>query len=118
MPLLIPDRHKQSELFSIGQCATRTPYWFTSSAARLVFEQLALQLGQNIIVENLTGAGGTIGSGMVARAEPDGYTILAHGSAHTIAPALYSSLPYHPARDFAAVVPLGISPVVLESTAQ
>ncbi len=85
----------------------------TDIIPRVVFEQLGPQLGQNIIVENRTGAGGTIGSGMVARAEPDGYTILAHGSAHTIAPALYSSLPYHPARDFAAVVSLGISPVVL-----
>jgi tripartite-type tricarboxylate transporter receptor subunit TctC len=85
----------------------------TDIIPRVVFEQLGPQLGQNIIVENRTGAGGTIGSGMVARAEPDGYTILAHGSAHTIAPALYASLPYHPARDFAAVVPLGISPVVL-----
>ncbi len=85
----------------------------TDIIPRVVFEQLGPQLGQNIIVENRTGAGGTIGSGMVARAEPDGYTVLAHGSAHTIAPALYSKLPYHPARDFAAAVPLGISPSVL-----
>lgn len=85
----------------------------TDIIPRVVFEHLGPQLGQNIIVENRTGAGGTIGTGLVARAEPDGYTVLAHGSAHTIAPALYSSLPYHPARDFAAVVRLGISPVVL-----
>lgn len=81
--------------------------------SRLVFDQLAIQLGQSIIVENRAGAGGTIGAGVVAKAEPDGYTILAHSSAHTIAPALYPSLSYHPARDFAAVVPLGVSPFIL-----
>jgi tripartite-type tricarboxylate transporter receptor subunit TctC len=85
----------------------------TDIIPRVVFEQLSPQLGQNIIVENRAGAGGTIGAAFVARADPDGYTILAHGSAHTIAPSLYSNLSYDPARDFAAVVPLGISPSVL-----
>ena len=81
----------------------------TDLIPRLVFEQLAPQIGQAIVVENRTGAGGTIGTAQVAKAEADGYTILAHGSAHTIAPALYANLAYHPARDFAAVVPFGIS---------
>jgi tripartite-type tricarboxylate transporter receptor subunit TctC len=85
----------------------------TDIVHRLVLEQLSGQLGQPIVVENRVGAGGTIGSAVVAKSEPDGYTILAHGSAHTIAPALYKSLPYHPARDFVAVVPVGISPAVL-----
>lgn len=85
----------------------------TDIVHRLVLERLSEQLGQPIVVENRTGAGGTLGSGVVARSEPDGYTILAHGAAHTIAPALYKTLPYHPARDFVAVVPVGISPSVL-----
>jgi tripartite-type tricarboxylate transporter receptor subunit TctC len=85
----------------------------TDIVHRFVLEQLSAQLGQPIVVENRVGAGGTIGSAVVARSEPDGYTILAHGSAHTIAPALYKSLPYHPARDFIAVVPVGISASVL-----
>ncbi len=85
----------------------------TDIVHRVVLEQVSPLLGQPIVVENRTGAGGTIGSGFVAKANPDGYTILAHGSAHTIAPALYKDLSYHPARDFAAVVPLGISPSVL-----
>jgi len=85
----------------------------TDIIPRLVFEQLSPQLGQPIVVENRTGAGGTIGTAFVAKADPDGYTILAHGSAHTIAPSLYSNLSYDPARDFAAVVPFGISPSVL-----
>ena len=58
-------------------------------------------------MENRTGAGGTIGTGFVAKADPDGYTMLVHSNAHTISPSLYSNLSYHPARDFAAVIPLG-----------
>ena len=85
----------------------------TDIVHRLVLEQLSAQLGQPIVVENRVGAGGTIGSAIVAKSEPDGYTILAHGSALTIAPALYKGLPYHPARDFIAVVPVGISASVL-----
>jgi tripartite-type tricarboxylate transporter receptor subunit TctC len=85
----------------------------TDIIPRIVFEQLSLQLGQSIVVENRVGAGGTIGSAFVAKADPDGYTILAHGSALTISPSLYPNLGYHPARDFAAVVPFGSSPNVL-----
>lgn len=85
----------------------------TDIIPRVVFEQLSAQLGQIIVVENRVGAGGIVGSAFVAKAEPDGYTILAHGSALTISPALHSNLGFDPARDFAAVVPLGISPSVL-----
>lgn len=85
----------------------------TDIVPRAVAEQLAAQLGEAIVFENRVGAGGTIGTAHVARAEPDGYTVLAHGSAHTIAPALYANLGYDPSRDLAAVVPLGISPGVL-----
>src|SRR5690348_352455 len=85
----------------------------TDIVPRLIFEQLGQQLGQTIVVENRAGAGGTIGSTAVARSEADGYTLLVNSNAHTIAPAFYPNLSYHPARDFAAVVPLGISPSVL-----
>jgi tripartite-type tricarboxylate transporter receptor subunit TctC len=85
----------------------------TDIVPRVVFEQLSQQLGQPIVVENRAGAGGTIGAAAVAKSEPDGYTVLVSGSAHTIAPALYPKLSYHPGHDFAAVVPLGISPNVL-----
>ena len=72
-----------------------------------VFEQRSSQLGHAIVVENRSGAGGTIGAGFVAKADPDGYTLLANSNAHTIAPSLYPNLSYDPARDFAAVIPLG-----------
>ena len=85
----------------------------TDIVHRIVLEQLAVQLGQPIIVENRVGAGGTVGTALVAKAPADGYTLLANGAAHTIAPALYKNLSYDPVRDFAAVVPLGSSPSVL-----
>lgn len=90
----------------------------TDIIPRLVFEQLTSQLGHGIIVENRSGAGGTIGTGFVAKAEPDGYTLLAHSNAHTIAPSLYPNLGYDPARDFAAVIPLGTLPGVLVVSAE
>ena len=85
----------------------------TDIMPRLVFEQIATQLGQTVIVENCPGAGGTTAANLVAKADPDGYTLLINSSAHTIAPALYPSSSYHPAQDFAAVISLGIVPSVL-----
>jgi tripartite-type tricarboxylate transporter receptor subunit TctC len=81
--------------------------------ARIVFEPLSQQLGQSIVVENRGGAGGTIGAGMVARADPDGYTLLAHSSAHVATPAIYPNAPYDAARDFVAVAALGSSPNIV-----
>jgi tripartite-type tricarboxylate transporter receptor subunit TctC len=85
----------------------------TDIIPRVVFEQLSVQLKQSIVVENRVGAGGATGSASVAKAEPDGYTILAHGSALTISPALHSNLGFDPARDLVPVIPLGASPNVL-----
>ncbi len=86
---------------------------FTDVLPRVVFDQVGKQLGQTVIVENRTGAGGTIGTAAVVRAEPDGYTLLATSSAHTITPAIYPNLNYDTARDLSAVVSLGQSPLVM-----
>ncbi len=80
---------------------------------RLVFEQLSQQLGQTIVVENRGGAGGTIGTSAVAKAEPDGYTMLVHSSAHTITPALYPALSYDVIKDFVTVGAIGSVPNVM-----
>lgn len=85
----------------------------TDIVHRIVLLQLSVQLRQPIVVENRIGAGGTIGTALVANAQADGYTLLANGAAHTIAPALYKNLSYDPVRQFAAVVPIGSSPSVL-----
>jgi tripartite-type tricarboxylate transporter receptor subunit TctC len=81
--------------------------------ARVFSEQLSHQLGQPVIVENRPGAGGTLGTNAVAKAAPDGYTILIHSNGHTIAPAVYPSLPYDPVTDFIAVSELAYFPNVL-----
>lgn len=80
---------------------------------RIVFEHVSTQVGQSFVIENRTGAGGTIGASAVARADPDGYTILVHSSAHVVAPAVYANLPYDVTRDFAGITPLGLQPHVL-----
>lgn len=90
-----------------------TPGSVIDVAPRLVFEHLASQLGHPVVAENRPGAGQTMGASAVARAEPDGYTLLVNSAAHAIAPSLYPNLDYHPARDFAAVIPLGLTPFVL-----
>jgi hypothetical protein len=79
---------------------------------RIVLDPLGAALGQSIVVENRGGAGGTIGSALVAKAEPDGYTLLVQASAHSAAPAAYPNIPYDPVRDFAAVIPFGTVPNV------
>lgn len=81
--------------------------------SRVVLEQLSARLGQPVVVENRPGAGGTTGAAFVAKADRDGHTLLAHSSAHTIAPALYPRLSYHPSRDFVGVAALGTSPFIL-----
>jgi tripartite-type tricarboxylate transporter receptor subunit TctC len=86
----------------------------TDLIPRVGFEQLGRQLGQRTVIENRPGGGGTFGAAFVAKAAPDGYTILANGSGHAIAPALHQNLGYRPTRDFAAVTPLcGLSSVLV-----
>ena len=80
---------------------------------RIVFDQLSRQLGQPVVVENRAGAGGTTGAAVVAKAAADGYTILVHSSSFSASHSLYKSLPYDTFKDFTAVVPLGIQPLVL-----
>ncbi len=79
---------------------------------RIVLDPLSQQLGQPIVVENRGGAGGSIGAGQVAKADPDGYTILVHAAAHSAAPAAYPNLPYDPSKDFAGVALFGSVPNV------
>src|SRR5258706_13023362 len=80
---------------------------------RIVYEQVSKQVNQPIVVENRPGAGGTIGANVVAKAAPNGYTVLVHSSSFASALSLYKTLPYDTFNDFAAVLPLGNSPTVL-----
>ncbi len=78
----------------------------TDVIPRAIFAKVQEQLGQPIIVENRPGASSTIGTAAVAKAEPDGYTILVASSAYTIVPSTVAALPYNPLRDLTAVTPL------------
>jgi tripartite-type tricarboxylate transporter receptor subunit TctC len=79
---------------------------------RLVMDPLSRQIGQTIVIENRGGGGGSIGTAQLAKAAPDGYSLLIQASAHSAAPAAYPKLSYDPVRDFAAIVPFGIVPNV------
>jgi len=82
--------------------------------ARVVTEQMSKVLGQSMVIENVTGAGGTIGSARVAAAPPDGYTLLAGSmGSHVAAPVLTPNLKYDPKRDFAPIGFTAQSPVVI-----
>jgi len=85
----------------------------TDLVPRIVFDQLSPRLGQPIVVENRAGAGGTLGTAAVAKADPDGHTLLAHSNAFSISPSVYANLPYDTVADFAPVIPFGTLPVVL-----
>ena len=85
----------------------------TDIMARTVVQRMSEELGQPFVVEDRPGAGGTIGVGLVARAEPDGYTVLIHSSSYTITPTTYPNTPYNTERDLAGVTPLALLPQVL-----
>src|SRR5215467_7048026 len=90
-----------------------TPGSGTDIMARTVSEKLTPQLGQPIVIENRPGAGGTIGGAIVAKSDPDGYTLFVHSSSYTVTPSTYKDLPYDTLRDLTGVIPLGLLPNVL-----
>jgi tripartite-type tricarboxylate transporter receptor subunit TctC len=85
----------------------------TDVIPRIIFEQLQSQLGQSIVVENRGGAGGTIGALQVVKSDPDGYTLLVHSSAHTVAPALYPNLQFNAETDLVPLSMMASAPNVL-----
>jgi len=80
---------------------------------RITLEQVSKQLGQPFVLENRPGGGGTLGVAAVAKAEPDGYTVLLHSSSFSSALVHHKTLPYDTLKDFTPVIPIGIQPVVL-----
>ncbi len=84
----------------------------TDIAMRMITNELGHALGQPVIVENRAGAGGSIGTAFVARAAPDGYTLLGCSSAFVVNPSLYANAGYNPFKDFAPIMVLGASPNV------
>ena len=85
----------------------------TDVIARIVQEPLAKELGQQVIIDNRGGAGGSIGSALAAQSPSDGYTILFTLSSHTINPAIYTKLPFDTEKDFSSVVTVASLPQIL-----
>ncbi len=90
-----------------------SPGGVTDVIARVVSERLANLWGQPVVVENRPGAGGSIGAVAVAKASPDGHTLLVHSSGYAINAALNPNLPYDPRKDLVDVAPLGAQPQLL-----
>ena len=85
----------------------------TDIVARIVGQALSARLGQSVIVENLGGAGGTLGANQAAKAAPDGYTLFMATVAHTMAPGIYKSLPYDFEKDFAPITVIASVPNIV-----
>ena len=90
----------------------------TDITARTVFEQVGRQIGQTFVVENRGGAGTTLGMTQVAKADPDGYTMLVHSTSHVVVASTYPNLPFNVAEDFAAVSALASIPFVIATKTQ
>ncbi|HKF09056.1 MAG TPA: tripartite tricarboxylate transporter substrate-binding protein [Xanthobacteraceae bacterium] len=89
-----------------------TPGGPSDIIARIMAAAMQEPMGASVFVENKGGAGGNIGMGSVARADPDGYTILLSTSAYAVNPGLYQTLPYDPLKDFTAICELAVTPHV------
>ncbi len=85
----------------------------TDTFARPLAQQLTLQMGQAVVIDNKGGAGGTVGAGVAAKARPDGYTFFMGGAHHALAPSLYKSLNYNIQKDFVPVALVAQPPQVV-----
>src|SRR2546422_4232094 len=90
-----------------------TPGSSTDIVGRIVMHKVSEIWGQPVVPDNRAGAGGSIGSAAVAKAAPDGYTLLINSNAHSVNPAIYAKLPYDTLKDFTDVMPLASQPNVL-----
>jgi tripartite-type tricarboxylate transporter receptor subunit TctC len=86
----------------------------TDIVARIVAQKLSSQIGQQLVIENRGGAGGTLGTATVAKASPDGYFLtIATTSTHVVAPSVYAKLDYDPIKDFAPISLVAVTPYLL-----
>jgi tripartite-type tricarboxylate transporter receptor subunit TctC len=85
----------------------------TDALSRLLGQKLSEAWGQTVVIDNKPGAGGNIGEDAVAKATPDGYTIMVAAGSHTINPSLYGKLPFDAAKDFAPIAMLGSAPLLI-----
>jgi len=113
---LAPLGGAQAQNYPAGPIKVIVPFTAGSATdimARTIGERLSPALGQPVIVENRPGAGGTIGTNLVAKAPPDGLTLVVVSTGHVVNHVLYQNLPYDTIKDFAGVIPLATLPSVL-----
>lgn len=89
------------------------PGGFTDVVARILGQKLSVSMGQQFVIENKAGAGSTIGTDFVAKAAPDGYTLVMVSTTHVISPSIYKTMPYDPIKSFTVISKLVDSPYVL-----
>ena len=90
-----------------------TPGGQPDITARLIAVKLTESLGQQVVIENRPGAGGTLGTKLVAEATPDGHTLLSVSSSYAVVPSIYAKLPYDPRKDLAGITTTATAPYVL-----
>jgi tripartite-type tricarboxylate transporter receptor subunit TctC len=101
---------------TIKVIAPTTPGSTADLMARIVFDQVGRQIGQTVVVENRGGAGTIVGMNAVAKAAPDGYTILVNSTSYVVVASTYAQLPYDPYRDMTGIALLARFPVVVVSS--
>jgi tripartite-type tricarboxylate transporter receptor subunit TctC len=87
------------------------------TVSRIVGDKLTVVLGQQFIIESRPGAGGTLATAAVARAEPDGYTLMMINDNHAVNPSVFKSIPYDSVKDFAPIGFVGSAPMALSANA-
>ncbi len=111
LPASAQDNYPSKPIRMIVSFAVGGP---TDIVARVMGARMGEILGQQVIIDNRPGAGGNLGADMVAKAPPDGYTLLmATVSTHAINPLLYKKIPYDPIKDFSPIGQVGVTPAVL-----
>src|SRR3954471_7100752 len=118
LPFLIVDPSSAQEWPARQPVKVIVPFTAGSATdviARAVFNQVARQIDQNVLVENRSGGGTTLGAAAVAKAEPDGYTLLVHSTSHVVVATTFAKLPYNVTEDFTALSALASQPFVITS---
>lgn len=118
---MVSGAHAQTKPYAAKPVTLVVPFAAGGAAdqlARVLSQSIGSKLGQPIVVDPKSGAGGTIGAGVVARAEADGHTLLLVTAGHAGTGELYKNLPFHPVNDFAPVIGLAVSPVVIATNAK
>lgn len=98
---------------TIRMIVPSTPGGSVDTLARIVAQKMTDSLGQQVVVENRAGSGGVVGTELVAKAAPDGYTLLMAYGSHVVNPTLYRKLPYDTVKDFAPITQVAVQPLMV-----